>query len=319
MNTRIALALLTILITVSVSAGVADNDASCDIKVGPAATLLLPYFEVDLQTGEQTTLFTITNVSRYSQIAHVTLWTDWGFPVLNFNIFLAGYDVQSINMADILVRGIVASPVGTGPTTVKSPLGALTSPANGGPGYANPNFKATIECDALPGIIAPTLVAAVRGALTVGVYNLGNSASCPNPVGGIHLNASGYATIDVVGSCTTRLPSDPLYYTTDLLFDNVLIGDYQQIGPKPAGTSVASFDAGGNPMVHIRAIPEGGAAGSNVATATRRRRTASSIGGSHCLQHLQLVTFREERRLLPRITRSGGRGSAKAHAALLWR
>ncbi|HEV7484228.1 MAG TPA: hypothetical protein VGQ65_00995 [Thermoanaerobaculia bacterium] len=264
MKTRIAMVLLTLLVTISASAGVPDNDATCDIKVGPAATLLLPYFEIDLQNGEQTSLFTITNVSRYSQIAHVTLWTDCAFPVLTFNIFLAGYDVQSINLQDILVRGIVASPVGTGPTTVKSPLGALTAPP-GGPGYANPNFKAVIDCDAAPGIIPQTVMAAVRQALT-GVYNPGGLASCPNQVGDQHADAIGYATIDVVGSCTTRLPSDPLYYTTDLLFDNVLIGDYQQIGPKPAGTSFASFDAGGNPMVHIRAIPEGGAAGSNVAT-----------------------------------------------------
>jgi hypothetical protein len=262
MKTRIALALLTALVTISASALGPDNDATCDIKVGPAATLLVPYFEVDLAaTGEQTTLFTITNVARYSQIAHVTLWTDWAFPVLTFNIFLAGYDVQSINLKDILVRGMVASPVGTGPTTVKSPLGTLTSPANGGPGYNNPNFKAVIDCDAVPGIIPQTFMAAVRNALTVGV-----GPNCNVPVGGVHANAIGYATIDVVGSCTTRLPSDPLYYTTDLLFDNVLIGDYQQIGAHPAATLAASLDAGGNPMVHLRAIPEGGAAGSNVAT-----------------------------------------------------
>jgi hypothetical protein len=252
---------LTVLITMSASAGTLDNDATCDIKVGPAATLLLPYFEVDLAaTGEQTTLFTITNVSRYSQIAHVTLWSDWGFPVLNFNIFLAGYDVQSINLKDILVSGIVASPAGTGPTTVKSPLGLLTSPANGGPGYANPNFKAAIECDALPGIIPQPIIAAVRRALTVGV-----AAGCNVQAGGTHANAIGYVTIDVVGSCTNRLPSDPLYYTADLLFDNVLIGDYQQIGPHSVYGTVP-FDAGGNPMVHIRAVPEGGGAGSNVAT-----------------------------------------------------
>jgi len=259
------LLLLTATSAIGASPSSVNNDDSCDVRVGPAATLLLPYFEVDLQNGDQTTLFTITNVSRYSQIAHVTLWTDWAFPVLNFNIFLAGYDVQSINLKDILVRGIVASPVGTGPTTVKSPLGTLTSPASG-PGYTNPNFKAVIDCDALPGIIAQSFMAAVRAALTTGVYNPGGSASCPNPVGGAHVNAIGYATIDVVGSCTSRLPSDPLYYTTDLLFDNVLIGDYQQIGPRPAGTSAAPFDAGGNPMVHIRAVPEGGGVGSNVAT-----------------------------------------------------
>jgi hypothetical protein len=265
MKTWIALA-LTLLVTISASAGVVDNDATCDIKVGPAATLLLPYFEVDLDAkGDQTTLFTITNVSRYSQIAHVTLWTDWAFPVLNFNIFLVGYDVQSINLKDILVKGIVASPVGTGPTAVKSPLGPLTLPPSG-PGYANPNFKAAIDCDAVPGVIPQTFMAAVRSALTTGIYNPGGSAACPNPVGSnTHANAIGYVTIDVVGSCTNRLPSDRLYYTADLLFDNVLIGDYQQIGPHPE-FATAAFDAGGNPMVHIRAVPEGGGAGSNAAT-----------------------------------------------------
>src|SRR3954451_20798727 len=187
MKKMTALALFTILAAVSASAGVADNDATCDIKVGSAATLLLPYFEIDLQAADaQTTLFTITNVSRYSQIAHVTLWTDWSFPVLTFNIFLAGYDVQSINVRDILVSGIVASPVGTGPTTAKSPLGLLTSPANGGPGYANPNFNAVIDCDALPGTIPDRLMSAVRSALTTGVYNPGGLASCARAVGGAH-------------------------------------------------------------------------------------------------------------------------------------
>jgi hypothetical protein len=263
MKNRIALALFTVLVTISASAGTLDNDSTCDVKVGPAATLLLPYFEVDLApTGEQTTLFTITNVSRYSQIAHVTLWTDWAYPVLTFNIFLAGYDVQGINLRDILVSGIVASPAGTGPTTAKSPLGTLTSPPFG-PGYTNPNFKPVIGCDALPGIIPQPFIAAVRQALTVGTSNPGGSPSCTNQVGSVHANAIGYATIDIVASCSNRLPSDPLYYTTDLLFDNVLIGDYQQIGPHPSG-GAAPFDAGGNPMVHIRAVPEGGGAGSTV-------------------------------------------------------
>ena len=256
-----------LLFATTAFAGVRDNDDTCDIKVGPAATLLLPYFEIDLENpGGQTTLFTITNVTRYSQIAHVTLWTDRAFPILDFNIFLTGYDVQSINLRDILTTGIVASTIGTGPTTAKSPLGttglfpSLTSPANGGPGYTNPNFKAAINCDALPGLIPQGIIAAVRTALT-----LGTAPGCSS-VGNVHRDAIGYATIDLVGACTTRFPTDPLYYTTDLLFDNVLIGDYQQLGPHPAGTITAFFDAGANPMVHLRAVPEGGAAGSNVPT-----------------------------------------------------
>src|SRR5438094_6505309 len=101
-----------------------NNNDSCDIGVAPAATLLLPYFEVDASPGATgagaTTLFTITNTSRYPQIAHVTVWTDWSFPVLDFNIFLTGYDVQGINLFDVIVRGIIVpgTPSGTSITTV---------------------------------------------------------------------------------------------------------------------------------------------------------------------------------------------------------
>ena len=68
------LVLIALLVATTASAGVRDNDDTCDVNVGPAATLLLPYFEVDVSgTTGQTTLFTVTNVTRYPQIAHVTL------------------------------------------------------------------------------------------------------------------------------------------------------------------------------------------------------------------------------------------------------
>jgi hypothetical protein len=264
------LSFLLLLIATSAfaaSPSTVNNDDSCDVTVGPAATLLLPYFEVDFVNRVQNTLFTITNVTRLPQIAHVTIWTDWSFPVLSFNIYLTGYDVQGISVQDILT-GTIANPRGTGPTT------AQTQPSGVGPlsaGFtANPNFAgggASINCSGQPGSLNPVLVANLRRALTTGVYNLGGSAACPNAVGGVHANAIGYVTIDVVSNCTSRLATDPLYYTNDLLFDNVLIGDYQQLGPPPAGTTAASFDAGSNAMVHIRAVPEGGGAGSKVATA----------------------------------------------------
>ncbi len=233
-----------------------NNDDSCDIGVAPAATLLLPYFEVDLTNRTQDTLFTITNVTRFPQIAHVTVWTDWSFPVLDFNIYLTGYDVQGISMNQVL-NGLVAQAQGTGPTTAQSPLGSLSS------GYTNnPNFLASgILCSSLPGPLNATLVAAVRTALTTGVYNPGGSAACPNPVGGVHANAIGYVTVDVAAWCTLALPTSSAYYQNDILFDNVLIGDYQQLGPAAQGTTASSFDAGGNAMVHIRAVPEGGPAG----------------------------------------------------------
>src|SRR5205823_6560821 len=50
-------------------------------------------------------------------------------------------------------------------------------------------------------------------------------------------------------------------YFASLLYDNVLTGDYQQL--ETVGGRVY---ASGGPLVHIRAIPEGGAAGAIVAT-----------------------------------------------------
>src|SRR5687767_12692471 len=66
-----------------------DNDASCDISLLPAATLLLPYFEVDITSPfatNENTIFTVTNTSQVPQIARVTLWTDFAYPVFTFNI-----------------------------------------------------------------------------------------------------------------------------------------------------------------------------------------------------------------------------------------
>src|SRR5215212_5831897 len=87
-----------------------NNDDACDIGVYPAASLLVPHFEVDISAPAataKTTLFTIVNTTRIPQIANVTLWTDWAYPVTTFDLFLTGYDVQAINMYDIVARGIV--------------------------------------------------------------------------------------------------------------------------------------------------------------------------------------------------------------------
>ena len=254
-----------------------NNNDTCDIGTTPAATLLLPYFEVDTAAAAgtgSTTLFTITNTSPYPQIAHVTVWTDWSFPVLDFNIFLTGYDVQGINLFDIIVRGIIVpgTPSGTSISTVP---GTTTVPgAAPFNNTSNPNFitaggfNVSTTCNGLPGTLPPDLVAAVRSALTTGTgYNTGG-VSCSGPVGFNHGTiAKGYVTIDVASYCSTQLPTDPggAYFvgaTASILFDNTLIGDYQQLGPTPAGAgTTASFDAEGNPLVHIRAIPEGGLSG----------------------------------------------------------
>jgi hypothetical protein len=261
-----------------------DNVDTCDISVMPAATLLLPYFEVDTSAppgAGTTTLFTVTNTSRYPQIAHVTIWTDWAFPVLGFNLFLTGYDVQGINLYDLIMRGVIApgSPAGTSINTAPGSLSAfhgVVLQTNSTPlsNTSNPNFitsgpmNVSTTCAALPGVLPADLTAAVKNALTGGTgYNAGG-VNCSRPVGFNHgPMAKGYVTIDVVSYCTTQFPSDAggIYFTgpaAAILFDNVLSGDYEQIGPSPAALAGGgAFDAEGGPMVHIRAIPEGGLSG----------------------------------------------------------
>jgi len=226
-----------------------NNDDSCDIALLPAATLLLPLFEVDFidpQSVARTTLFTVVNTSQVPQIARVTIWSDLGFPVLNFNLFLTGYDVQSINLYDVLARAVIAPPGGTSSSTDE---GARSLPNN-----ANPNFALTAvaDCQINPGPVPPAIMNDIRGALTSGRI----STCGTNQISTTHSDAIGFVTIDVVKTCGLSFPDTAAFYN-DLLYDNVLTGDYQSINPNAATGNYA----GGNPLVHIRAVPEGGAPG----------------------------------------------------------
>src|SRR5262249_6781405 len=74
----------------------------CTLDRVPAATLLLPYFEVDLdRPNGRTTLMSVVNASGQPRLAHVVLWTDLGVPTLTLDLFLTGYDVQTLNLRDL--------------------------------------------------------------------------------------------------------------------------------------------------------------------------------------------------------------------------
>ena len=232
---------LSFILSSTASAATRHNDDSCDIALLPAATLLLPYFEVDLEDpmGE-TTLVTVTNVSPADQIARVTLWTDYAVPTITFNLYLTGYDVQSINLYDLIGRGFIAPDAGTG-TRVTN---------RGRYSDGNPNLDLG-ACAQLPGRLSDAAIIRMQSAFTEGtVADFGDLQHC-DKVGREHDNAVGYATIDLVRNCSTNNPFSEEYWTEDLAFENVLIGDSQQIH---SGNNFAQ----GSPMVHVRAIPEGG-------------------------------------------------------------
>src|ERR1700712_506440 len=98
----------------------------CTIDDVPAATLLLPYFEVDLgKANGGNTVFSVNNSGSAAVVAHAVIWAHLSVPVLDFNIYLTGYDVQLVNLRDILVSGIVPQTASAGqdPSDTISPKG----------------------------------------------------------------------------------------------------------------------------------------------------------------------------------------------------
>ena len=182
----------------------------CSLDDVPAATLLLPYFEVDLErpTGI-TTLFSVNNASADPVLAKITLWSELAIPTLNFDIYLTGYDVVTINMRD-LFNSLV-------PYTGEVPAGDFSRPNVEFPG-----------CESvLPlGNIPPTLLDHVRAAHT-GQPALFFDNLCAGMDHGDSL-ARGYVTIDVVRKCSFLFPDQPGYFGPEGVagYDNVLWGDF---------------------------------------------------------------------------------------------
>jgi hypothetical protein len=95
------------------SAGAHQTKASpagrCLIGPGLGSSLLIPYFEVDLaDPNGVTTLFSVNNGFSDPTLTRVVLWSDWGVPTMGFDIYLLGFDVQTIDVRSIL-GGILPS------------------------------------------------------------------------------------------------------------------------------------------------------------------------------------------------------------------
>jgi hypothetical protein len=221
-----------------------DPFASCEIAPYPAATLLLPYFEVNTNAPVTTalnTVLTVVNTSKLPQVVRATIWTDAGYPAAFFNLFLTGYDAQTISLYEILARGRFPA------TTAASTNGAASALNN-----ANPHVLQNTLCDASGSVIPASTLAKLQVMLTTGATDVDGCM-----VGMPHRNAVGYVTLDVINSCSTLSSLDPQYWSSVLLYDNVLTGEYVRLNPDPQSGNYA----GANPLVHIRAFPEGGPAG----------------------------------------------------------
>src|SRR4029079_5844337 len=213
----------------------------CAIDEVPAATLLLPYFNVDYTSPDgsgQNTLFSINNASATAVLAHVVVWSDLSVPVLDFNVYLTGYDVQTINVRDILAGSLPqTASAGQDPGDKISPKGSFSQDIN----FASCSGQLPIQ--QAPADLAASWRAALTGAFA---NHLGGCAGLAHGDN----TARGYITVDTVNNCTLRFPGDPGYFgpggTGDVTNQNVLWGDYFYVNP---GQNFAQ----GETLVHIEA------------------------------------------------------------------
>ena len=82
---------------------IASQAELCVIDAVPAATLLLPYFEVELASRKGIdTVFSVNNASEKATVAQATVWSDWGMPIISFPIPLAPFQAQSVSLRILL-------------------------------------------------------------------------------------------------------------------------------------------------------------------------------------------------------------------------
>jgi hypothetical protein len=223
----------------------------CTIDDVPAATLLLPYFEVDLSNNNVNTgintLFSINNASASAAVAHVTFWTDQSIPTLDFDVYLTGYDVQTISVRDIF-NGVLprTADAGADPGDTVSPNDGIS---NKGPLSQDINF---------PGSSGPCVAAYTNPVLdSTRITNLRAAHTGQNaPAYGGCLGANygdniarGYVTVDSVTQCNLLFPSSATYFSGGIADNrNILWGDYFYVN------SAQNF-ASGETLVHVEACP----------------------------------------------------------------
>jgi hypothetical protein len=231
----------------------------------------VPYFAVDLAAAPGAgvdTLFSINNASAAPTLAHVSIWTDWSQPVLDFDIFLTGYDVQSISLYNVLVNGNLPvtadeqSDQGQDGGRAGDPTSSCDGTTDSCSPAGDPTWDASFDGSGItvagvtdcinifPFFVNPLLTGTrlsdIQGKLT------------GQPVGGGCFGADhgdstarGYITVDNANACSLIFPNDPGYFSDGVTpgvasDNNQLWGDWFIVDP-------ANNFAQGDTLVHVEA------------------------------------------------------------------
>ena len=205
---RLRLWLIGVLIVLAPSplwAVIGTND------VTPAATLLFPYFAVDLdRVSGQTTLITIQAATATAVVGHVTLWTDLGIPTYAFDVYLTGYDMQAINVRDIFDGHLpLTADDGADPQDTSSRNDGIS---NQGMFSQDINYPGSVGPCASP-LWDPTIPAGNLADLRA-AHTGAQLPSTGRYAGASHGDniARGYITVDIATQCSELLPNQVGYF-----------------------------------------------------------------------------------------------------------
>ena len=195
-----------VLLSAAILTAITGWSTSSDAAIGsldavPAATLLIPYFEVDLANADgANTVISVQNTDTDSQLTNVVIWSDVGIPVSSFNLRLSGNGMYVMNLRNII-----------------SPAAGVT---------ADPELT-TCNIALPPSAGSSGSTQDLQSALT------GQARALDGKCFGMNHNdqvARGYITIDTVSACTASNPSQANYFvaggTGVATNQNILVGDY---------------------------------------------------------------------------------------------
>jgi hypothetical protein len=229
--------------------GLVGGMGSAQAEIGvpdtvPAATLLLPYFAVDLgnPNGAQAR-FSVINTAAAPRLAKVTLWSNLGVPTFSFDLYLEGRDTVQVDLRQVFA-GMLPQ---TGPGRVT--LGSQSDPSVAFAGCtAGANQALGVS---LP---VPVRLSDAQIAHLAAAHTGRQSASLSNQCAGVNLGdrvARGYATVDVVNECTVSNPTIAGYFAaggTGVAGNaNVLAGTFT-LSERPGELIISSAA-----LVHIEA------------------------------------------------------------------
>ncbi|MDA8020658.1 MAG: hypothetical protein MPN21_24735 [Thermoanaerobaculia bacterium] len=175
--------LLGILACCALSAS-AQPTLTCTQSNQPAATLLLPYFEVDLVAAEgRNTLFSIGNTYLEPVLVRTVVWTNWGHPALSFDTSVPAGGMRMLDLRRLLAGDL--------PTSMPPP----------------PNEDGHFDSCLFP-VTQPSIDPdAIKGRL-LGEADPQDGLCYAGTPGSPGL-ATGYVTVDVVQDCSGTEKVDP--------------------------------------------------------------------------------------------------------------